>query len=156
MYLWKAKKEYFLILFIVFFCVFGDAVHPFPPPIPLEERAGDADIVLIGNIVRVTARKHAVQNRIITLRIRVTETLKGRPSAPEFSLTFLIFPRTEESHLVAPPQRGPHIIFLTRKKVRDSRGRIGETIVLYEPRVYALVRATEENLRRIRLIFHKN
>ena len=141
-----------LPLALLMFCASTNGVDAYPPPIPLEDRLKQSQLVIVADITNVSSRKHTAKSKIVSLRVKVLETLKGKVKPKEFTLTFLAFPETEESHIIRAPGKGRYIFFLNYKKVKDSQGRVGQTIVFYEPRVYAYVTADDKNLSAIKLL----
>ena len=144
------------IIGIALFMIFaGNAAWAFPPPISLEDRIKDSNVVIHGEITEVIITNHVAGNKIVSLRIKALEKLKGAPPEDSFTLTFLVFPDTEENHLVRAPEKGRFVFFLNWIKVKNAQGQPGDALVLYEPRVYSIVKATEGNIRKIKLLLQK-
>ena len=123
------------------------AALAFPPYIPVADRFKESHVVVRGDIVHVETTRHARQNRIVRLRVKVRHIWKGKLKRKMLGLTFIAFPKSVESHLLKPLKKGSYILFLQRKKVTDARGRVGYALVFYEPRVYAYLEATAKNLK---------
>ena len=143
-----------LCLVILLVLLFPGNLAGYPAFIPLEDRLKESKLTLVGNIRQIRIGEHARGNKIVTLQIEVREVLKGKLTGGEssrvFHLTYLIFPRSDESHLIKPPEKGEHIFFLNRKRVVDAKGRVGYAIVLFEPRVYAIETVTGVDLEKLR------
>lgn len=133
-------------LFCSLLFAFGSAAA-LPPFIPLEKRAEEADVVIVGEITRVTTSGLNEVSRAASVRVRVLEVLKGKKPAGEFSVNFIIFPDSVESQLRKPPQPGKYFLFLNIQKVRDVSGRGGEALVLYRPHPFSYAQFTPANLR---------
>jgi len=149
----KLLKIIKLVSILSLICI--TEVFAFPPFVPVEDRVKESAVVLIGNVTKVETHRHVGRNKIVRVRMIVQETLKGTVPKKSFGLTFLVFPENEESHLIKPPRKGKYLFFLIWKKVIDSKGRTGYTLVLYEPRVYSYLEATEDNIRKIKLFLKK-
>ena len=123
------------------------ALAALPPFIPLEKRAEEADIVIVGEITRVSTSGLNEASQAASVHIRLVEVLKGKKPPRAFSVNFLIFPDSVESQLRRPPKPGRYILFLNVQKVRDMSGRGGEALVLYRPHPFSYAQFTPANLR---------
>ena len=126
-----------------------------PPPIPLKKRVKEAPLVILGVLQKVSDRGHTGLSRIVNLRVKPLEVLKGKLPLKILNLTFLTFPEALENKLTQPPKPGRYIILLRRKIVRDARGKRGVALVLWEPRVFAFEEANPDVVRRVKLYLIK-
>lgn len=119
------------------------AVFALPPMLPLQERYELADAVVAARISDVRSEPFSSISRTASLRVSVEERIKGE--VPErFSLNFLVFPETFESHMREPVAPGRYVIFLRRVQVTDSGGRRGEALTPIDPRPFAFYPLAED------------
>lgn len=120
-----------------------------PPYIPLEKRVEEADIVIVGEVLKVTTSGLNEASRAASMTIRLVEVLKGKRPPAEFSVNFLVFPGSYENQLRKPPKPGKYFLFLTLQKVRDAGGQSAEVVVLFRPHPFSYATMTPGNTRTI-------
>ncbi len=118
-----------------------------PPMIPLEKRAEEAEVVIVGQILSVSTISVNEASQAAAIRIRLVELLKGSRPPQEFTVNFLIFPESVENQLRKPPAPGKYILFLNRHRARGSSGASGEALVLYRPHPFSYAQFNPANLR---------
>ncbi len=142
------------IVFVIFIsaimCAPSRSTLALPPFIPLETRVREADIIIIGDIIKVRNQKLNSASSAAGIRIRSVETLKGDSPGKEFSVSFLVFPGSYEDQLRKPPAKGRYFLFLKKKKVRDAQGKEGVVPVLYRPHPFSYAIHNKENLQRLK------
>jgi len=128
-----------------------------PPYIPLADRLKESDVVIVGDIVKVTLKKLNSTTSAGNIQIRVVRTIKGSntDAPPEFSVSFLVFPKSLESRLRKPPPVGRHFIFLKKKKVRDKNGKTGIVVVLYRPHPFSYEPYEKESRKKMEALIGK-
>ena len=122
-----------------------------PPWIPLETRVREADVVLIGRVLRASSGNLSGSTRTGSLRIEARTLLKGRLDHDPVHVSFLSFEGISDGFLGELPRVGEtFIFFLNRRRVTDAGGRPGTALVLYRPQTFALVTLNAENERKVR------
>ncbi|EQA36070.1 hypothetical protein LEP1GSC047_0442 [Leptospira inadai serovar Lyme str. 10] len=126
-------------------------VEALTPPPTLESQVTHSDFIALARLSNVKESKISANSISVTANIQVLKPIKGGSDLPtKFDLAFLVFPEYFGKWLKAPPQEGDYILFLIKKKVKDSKGKETEVVALYEPHPYAFREYSKELEEKIR------
>ncbi|TGK19985.1 hypothetical protein EHO61_05565 [Leptospira fluminis] len=126
-------------------------VYALTPPPGLESQVNHSDFIVLARLSNVKESKISAQSVSVTASVEVLKPIKGGSDLPsKFDLAFMIFPEYFGKWLKASPQEGDYILFLIKKKVKDSKGKETEVVALYEPHPYAFREYSKELEEKIR------
>ncbi|TGK03939.1 hypothetical protein EHO59_10455 [Leptospira semungkisensis] len=133
------------LVFLAFLLIFILPLSALTPPLPLESQVNASNYIALARLTNVKESKISSSSISVTATVEVIKPLKGGSTLPQkFDLAFLVFPELFGKWLKATPQEGEYILFLIKKKVKDSKGNESETIALYEPHPYAFREYSKE------------
>ncbi|TGK01897.1 hypothetical protein EHQ53_15640 [Leptospira langatensis] len=133
------------LVFSLLFLIFILPLSALTPPPPLESQVNASNYIAFARLSNVKESKISSNSISVTATVEVLKALKGGSELPQkFDLAFLVFPELFGKWLKATPQEGEYILFLIKKKVKDSKGTESETIALYEPHPYAFREYSKE------------
>lgn len=122
---------------------------PAPPPFP--ELVKDANYIARVRIHDVNSKNLNKKTISVSAKAEVLEAYKTPiPMPARLDLAFLVFPDLFGKWLKEAPDEGEYILFLINKPVRDAKGTISNTIVLYEPHPFAIYNYSEELENKVR------
>ena len=130
------------------------SVYSLPSFISLESRVKESDTIFIGDVIKVSTRKLNASRVAIGLRIKIVKLLKGKSPPKSFSVNFTVNPSSWE-RLRKPPPTGRYYIFMTKKVVKDSKGRVGTVLVLYDPNIFAFEKYDKQTRKEMNAIMKK-
>ncbi len=108
------------------------------PPPSLDSQVNVSNFIALARLSNVKESKISSNSISVTAQVEILKPLKGGKDLPsKFDVAFLVFPELFGKWLKATPQEGDYILFLIKKKVKDSKGNESEVIGLYEPHPYA-------------------
>ncbi|TGL58815.1 LIC_20196 family exoprotein [Leptospira sarikeiensis] len=137
----KRTYSFFLLLFILFTL----PLFALTPPPSLESQVNSSNFIALARLSNVKESKISSNSISVTANVEILKSLKGGKDLPQrFEIAFLVFPELFGKWLKAAPQEGDYILFLIKKKVKDSKGNESEVIGLYEPHPYAFREYTKE------------
>lgn len=123
---------------LAFFLIFTVPASALTPPPGLESQVNTSQFVALARLSNVKESKIASNSISVSASVEILKPLKGgKDLPPKFDIAFIVFPELFGKWLKAPPQEGDYILFLIKKKVKDSKGVESEVIALYEPHPYA-------------------
>ncbi|PJZ65893.1 hypothetical protein CH371_10180 [Leptospira wolffii] len=132
----RRHLSYYAVSFL--FILYLSPLTALTPPPSLDSQVGASNFIALARLSNVKESKISSNSVSVTATVEILKPLKGGKDLPQkFDLAFLIFPELIGKWLKAPPQEGDYILFLIKKKVKDSKGTESEVIALYEPHPYA-------------------
>lgn len=128
---------------VVTLLLLAGSLRAYPPPISMEKRFEQADIVLVVQLKRVVVLENRGPSIRAEAHLLIDQVLKGSLRNRSIAVALHIVPASEEGDLLRAPASGNYIVLLSRR---------GDALSLYSPAVYGLIPATDSNLRRFRLL----
>ncbi|GBF40536.1 LIC_20196 family exoprotein [Leptospira johnsonii] len=131
------QKRFVSVLFVLIL-LFISPISALTPPPSLESQVNSSNFIALAKLSNVKESKISSNSISVTANVEILRSIKGGKELPQkFDIAFLIFPELFGKWLKAAPQEGEYILFLIKKKVKDSKGAESEVIGLYEPHPYA-------------------
>ncbi|TGK41341.1 LIC_20196 family exoprotein [Leptospira andrefontaineae] len=131
------QKRFVSVVFVLIL-LFITPISALTPPPSLESQVNSSNFIALAKLSNVKESKISSNSISVTASVEILKSLKGGKELPQkFDIAFLIFPELFGKWLKAAPQEGEYILFLIKKKVKDSKGVESEVIGLYEPHPYA-------------------
>ncbi len=136
-----------LIGMILFLALSASAI---PTPPEFEELVKNSDFIAKSKLTNVRQNKLGKNTVSVGAEAEILKLYKTNGKMPnKLSLAFIIFPEYFGKWLREAPPEGEYIIFYIKKKVKDSSGKEGEVISLYEPHPFAFKEYSEETEKKI-------
>lgn len=132
------------ILFLSF------SAYSIPTPPEFEDLVKNSDFIAKSKLTNVRQNKLGKNTVSVGAEAEILKIYKSNGTIPnKLSLAFIIFPEYFGKWLREAPPEGEYIIFYVKKKVKDSSGKEGMVISLYEPHPFAFKEYSEETEKKI-------
>ena len=129
---------------------FATSVFAIPTPPEFEELVKNSDFIAKSKLTNIRQNKLSKNTVSVGVEVEIVKLYKKNGNIPnKMNLAFIIFPEYFGKWLREAPPEGEYIIFYVKKKVKDSSGKEGEVISLYEPHPFAFKEYSEETEQKI-------
>ncbi|MBE7413587.1 MAG: hypothetical protein L6Q54_06105 [Leptospiraceae bacterium] len=135
---------------ITLFLILAAPGFSIPTPPEFEELVKNSDFIAKSKLTNVRQNKLGKNTISVGAEVEILKLYKSKGSIPnKLNIAFIIFPEYFGKWLREAPPEGEYIIFYIKKKVKDSSGKEGEIITLFEPHPFAFKEYSEETEKRI-------
>jgi hypothetical protein len=129
----------------LFLLLFATQLFSVPTPPTLEELISKSDYIAKTKLTKIRETKLNKYSTSVNAIAQIQTVYKEKTAMPSsIDLAFMVLPEFYGKWLKMVPAENEYILFYVQKEFKNSKGNTTNSIILYEPHVFAFKEVTNE------------